>query len=1243
MKFSRPFLSGPAGSGRAGRVTGMGALGARVLLFVCVLTSMGLSPSPASALVISEFLASNDNVLVDEDGEYNDWLELYNETAAPVDLGGWHLTDNDSQLTKWQFPSVNLGAGQYLLVWASAKNRSTVGQPLHTSFKLSSSGEYLALVDPDGVTIAHEYTPSFPEQHADISYGLSSDLISQRCFLAPTPAAANDESGPCAFVQDVQFSVERGYFDAPFSVTLTSATPGATIHYTTDGRDPSESLGTPYTAPISITTTTMLRAMAFSPGLEPAPSVTHTYIFLADIVEQDGAGLPAVFQNWPDADWEMDPEIVEHPDYSATIIDDMKTIPAMSMVADPDHWFHASTGIYNHPLGRGVEWERPMSAEFIYPDGSKTFQINCGVRIQGGSSRLGPYKKRSLRLRFKSEYGASTMKFPLFESSPVDRFNSLTLTARKSKTWLVGSDRAQYIRDTWAKDTQLDMGQLSGYSQHVHLYLNGLYWGLYRVTERPDASFLAAHLGGDESEYDARKSNKVVDGDNLAWETALDLAKAGLESQANYDALRQYVDVENLIDYMIMNMYAENSDWDWHNWYVGRKREPGAGFMFFSWDAENLIDKVNSNRTGISFKGNPSTIYSSLRKENAEFRVLFGDHVHRHFFNRGALTPAAVEARWMRRANEIDRAVVAESARWGDKSRKIPFTRDHEWLAEQLWARLTYFPIRSDIVLQQFRDANLYPIVVAPSFNQHGGLVPTTFQLEMTAPAGQIYYTLDGSDPRLTGGAIAPSAVLYSAPITLPGSGEVSARVLDAGQWSARNVADFAYDAPVRITELMYHPTNDDPLEFIELKNIGTSAFDVAGMELTDGVTFVFPPYVIPAGGHVLVVQDPVAFSAAYGAGLDVIGQYTGRLANGGERVRLETSDGGTVHDFDYDDAWEPLTDGLGHTLVIRAADGDLELWNRREGWRASTFLAGSPGADELPHCSDSVDNDGDALVDMADPGCASPAQDTEEPVCDDGLDNDGDGSVDTADSACVSASHDSEEPEPDDAFACYSIRRNREGPVLNAGEPLISNFVDAPARHDVKKQRMLCVPGAVNDTPIVDPSLYLEAYQAREIRDEPVHTPMIGLELQNAFGPVFVDTKKTETIMMPSAMSTATPVSPPVFVLHDLDHFKCYRVNPTKNAPQYFPSNTIVSVDDEFAPRKYKLRKPRRLCLSSDFGGQGIKNVEGHLLCYTAARSRFDAKHVPRVAVHLANDFGADLVGTRKIAEICMPTKIAP
>jgi hypothetical protein len=1206
----------------------------RPLLTVIVLLAL---PANARAnLYVNEFLAVNDTIVADEDGDFSDWLEIYNGGASAVDLAGWYLTDDDQALTKWQLPSVVVGAGGYLLVWCSDKDRAISGSPLHTNFKLTSNGEYLALVQPDGSAIEHEYAPAFPPQQADVSYGLNLALSSTRCFTTPTPGAANDESTPCGVVDPVTFSIERGFYDAPFDVAL-STTPGADIYFTTDGSEPTEAGGTLYTAPIHVATTTVLRAAGFATGLQSPPSVTHTYLFLSDVIHQTGAGFP---DTWA-ADYEMDPVVVDDPRYAGTIVDDLKAIPTLSLVGDVDGWFGADDGIYSHPSGRGEAWERPISAELINPNGDPGFQINCGTRIQGVLSRK-LNKKKSLRLAFKSIYGSSQLEFPLFADSPVDTFDKVRLRAGNEKSFSYGASRATYARDQWVRQTQLDMGQVASHGRFFHVYINGLYWGMYNAMEKPDEDFAAAYLGGSDQDWDILKHGvEIVAGDSEAWDTAHAIADAGLETPAAYALIQQYVDLSSLIDYFITNLHAGTTDWDSNNWYAGRRREPGAGFHFFSWDAELSMASVKTNRVTIDNPGKPSNLYKELRA-NPEFRILFADHLQRHFFDDGALTPENAGRRFMKIIAQIDRAIVGESARWGDARKGIRIIRDDEWIKEVEWLRLAYFPQRTRIILDAFRKIGLYPAVDAPSFNQHGGRIAAGFALEIAAPAGTIYYTDDGSDPREVGGAVAATAQVDTGPIVLNDSREIRARAQDGGTWSALTAATFTVDVPVRISEIMYHPSDptsgpyqDDDFEYVELTNVGAAPVDLGGFSFTDGIIFTFPSGALSPGDHVLVVSNQAAFETRYGTGLPIAGQYSGHLANGGEHLHLEGA-GSVIHDFAYDDAWYPATDGLGHALVVRDAGQDVALWGSADGWRASTFDLGSPGAAELPLCDDGVDNDGDSATDFpADAGCASATQDLEDPACDDGRDNDGDDAIDLADPACASASDTDESPDTLGYFACYKARPSTD---FDDVETTLANDVDPEAGFTVRRPRAICVPASVSGSAVLNESVGLEVYPIRQ-RTDPKHEGQDDVFVRG-LGPIYLDTKKPDRLLIPTAFDESTDPTAPVAGTHEVDRYECYRASTPGSLPKFFPRGVILDAADEFESRRYRFIKPTRLCLPADVGGQGTTNPAVKLLCYKAKRDRGEPRHDRIEGLHTSNEYGTGLLDTRKLDEICTPAE---
>ena len=475
---------------------------------------------------------------------------------------------------------------------------------------------------------------------------------------------------------------------------------------------------------LPVESTAFLRAQASAAGAIDSPTITHTWLFLSDVIAQptDPAGFPDTWdglsQSAVTANYEMDPEVVNDLAYTDDLLDGLRDIPTLSIVANPDDLFGADDGIYVHSLQRGDAWERAASIELILPDGTTGFATTTGLRMHGYGWRYHSNTlKHSLRLEFRSQYGPSRLEYPLFADSPADDFDSIVLRSQGSRGWQDFRDpeQAQYIRDAFARDTARDMGKIDGHATYVHLYLNGLYWGLYMPVERPDAGFGERYFGGSDDEYDAinrrTSTNEAIDGDLVAYEEMLALADEGLADDAGLAAMEDYLNLEDLIDYMLIHQYTVNRDgpeeYESNNMRGIRRREEGAQFHFFVWDMEYSIwEADNDYNIDVDVAGSISHVYTKLR-ENPDFRAMYSERAAMHLTGSGALTADACAARWQARADEIERAVVAESARWGDTDRTTPYTRDVEWRSEQTRLMTTFFPDRTDVLIEQLQDAGL--------------------------------------------------------------------------------------------------------------------------------------------------------------------------------------------------------------------------------------------------------------------------------------------------------------------------------------------------------------------------------------------------------------------------------------------------------------------------------------------------------------------------------------------------------
>jgi hypothetical protein len=815
-----------------------------------------------------------------------------------------------------------------------------------------------------------------------------------RYFSKPTPGTPNNLTTQSGIVADTKFSIDRGFYVDPFDVAITTATVGAQIRYTIDGSAPTATTGIVYTGPISVTGTTVLRAAGFLPGMLASNIDSQTYVFMNDVIRQSANGQPPA--GWPATwgsnvkDYGMDPDVVNNAAYKDTIINDIQSIPSMSIVVNLKDLFDPATGIYANPSRDGRLWERPASLELLNPDGTSGFQINMGLRIRGGFSRDTSNPKHAFRFFFRSQYGDSTLNYPLFGPDAAQSFNSIDLRTFQNYSWSFGGDPSGvFIRDQLSRDAQLAQGEPASHGKYYNLYINGEYWGLYNTDERPESDFSTTYFGASAGGYDTIKVNPgagytiyATDGDMTAWTKMWNLAKGNLSSATAYQKLLGNnpdgtrnpaydlnVDVDNLIDYMLVIYYGGNLDapisnfignTNPNNFFATRPRDGSHGFRFFTHDSEHTLLNVNESRIGPYPAGNtlgtsnPQWLFQQMWA-NPEFKLRVADHMHAQFFNGGPLTPQSSIQRFLARKNEIDRAVVGESARWGDSKVSTPLTRDTNWVAEINRIANSYLPTRSGIVFLQLVSKGLYPNVLAPEFSQHGGPIVPGFPLTINNFGGQgvVYYTLDGTDPRLLGGLVSPMALLYTGPITLNGSVRVQARVLANGTWSALDDATFTVDAPaLTVSELMYHPAAPaagspyvaDDFEYIELQNAGTSAINLKGDNFTNGITFTFPDMILEAGERTLLVANPAAFKSRYAAGANIAGTYTGSLSNSGETITLVGPLGQKILSFDYKDSWYPITDGDGYSLVLADPTANGQDLSDVPSWRPSNLVNGNPG-----------------------------------------------------------------------------------------------------------------------------------------------------------------------------------------------------------------------------------------------------------------------------------------------------------
>ncbi|MGK0185276.1 MAG: hypothetical protein ACI9R3_001052 [Verrucomicrobiales bacterium] len=742
-------------------------------------------------ITISEFMAAP--------ASGDDWIEIHNPNPQAANLDGYRLTDIADHSVTWTFPiGTVIGANGYLLLSAIG---DAEGAPLDVTFRLArEAGSYLALLPPKGET-ASAFV--YPEQKEGISYG-TDPLQAPGYFLQPTPGQVNGVSEVSGFVADTRFSHDRGFYSELFDLEITTETEGATILVTFDGTKPESEnpAATTYSGPLRIEKTTVVRAAAHREGFLSTNTDTQTYLFIEDILAQpeEPEGFPLNWGNGPGvngqltdrSDFAMDPRIVgdaPFTDLSEEMFDwdqALKSIPSMSLVLPILDLLDPNDGIHARARSRGRAWEREASVEIIDPIEGTSAQANCGLRMHGGWNRFPEMLKKSMRLYFRGEYGDTKLRYPLFADSDVVEFDRLVLRSGNGKTWaspwraLSGGGnslpRTTYLRDQFVRETQRDLGHPIAHGNFVHLYVNGLYWGLYNPAERIDEQYATAHFGGAEEDYEIVKwirglgGLQLVSGTTDGWVEMRRRARLPMSDPANYESVLEMLDPVNLIDYMITNMYAGNIDWQDNNGYAVRNSNLENGgdgkWRFFSWDGEETFLSTGQDSTQQNVSNTATEIYNRLQGSE-EFRMLFADRLYRAFFNGGALSVESADARWMTLARWIDHAIVGESARWGDRNRSTnPYDRG-DWEREVFNISENYIGVgntrhRTETTLRQFTSRRLYPDIDPPLvLPVRDGSVSAGHLARLENPEGQestIYYTVDGTDPRAPGGTVSATA-----------------------------------------------------------------------------------------------------------------------------------------------------------------------------------------------------------------------------------------------------------------------------------------------------------------------------------------------------------------------------------------------------------------------------------------------------------------------------------------------------
>lgn len=932
--------------------------------------------APADPPVINEILAKaadDDLAYLDEDHELSDWIEIHNPNEFAISLGGHALSDDPALIEVWPFPADSfVEAGGYLVVFASGKNRSVAGQELHTGFALSAAGDFLALLGSQGTPV-DAFDPGFPAQFDDVSYGrVPGGGID--FFTGPTPGELND-TAPGAPGAPVIFVTPPGTFTGSTNVTLEVAAP-AEIRYTLDGTIPTSG-STLYGAAIPLSSTTLIKARSFQSGRAPGEVAAGAFMAITPGLAVETSDLPVV--------------VLEN--FNAGSVPNQQVLqPSYFTLFEPDA-ITGRTSLESSPtVAKRTGIKRRGSSTINDAKGSYRVEFwQDGSEEEENVNLLGMSKHDEWILYAPYNFDRAMMRNALlFETSnaigtyaPRTRFCEVYLntdggsldTADYQGVYVLmerisrDGDRVDVEKlETW-HDTEPEV--TGGYMLSIDRLDpgdQGFRSALNHPSDPPNASPQPyfTHVYPKEQNITPAQSAYI-----RGYVDDLESALYGSNFKDPATGYQAWLDVDASIDHHLMVTFSKDPDGLRLSTYLYK---PRGGKLAFGplWDFDRAMGPDSDSRAA-----NPVGWYDPNQGETLNYFTydywgrLFEDPdfmqkwIDRwQVVRKSEFSDAGMLARVDAMAAELQESQVRNEDRWpnvapngGPLSALGGYAGEVDHLKNWLVQRAAWIDT-------QF---------VAPPIVQSGGSIASGQTVALQPTDGTLYFTLDGNDPRLSGGAINPAAIAYNSDPQISGTTTLMARSYLGGQWSGLVVARYIVGVPADagnlvISEIMYHPANPTPseeaagytddgvFEYVELQNVSGQTIELTGVVISNCFDFDFTDSEVTfldPGQAVLVVRHRAAFELRYGSGLPIAGEWGdpaspdggSNLSNGGERILVTAANSSAIRDFVYDDGgdWPIAPDGEGPSLVL---SNPFALPDHAAGanWQASAAVAGDPG-----------------------------------------------------------------------------------------------------------------------------------------------------------------------------------------------------------------------------------------------------------------------------------------------------------
>lgn len=556
------------------------------LLLVSIKSLCTLPQSPHDR----EVMSNNLSMLVAEEAKYSDWIEALNEPNNARHLEGSCLSDDITLVANYASPDRVFAPYVSLVVFGSKKEPSNPGCKFHTDFHLASAGEPLILSSAESEI--HSALPA--HLAADASRELYPDgCESSHLLTSASPPSQNTASGKSS---EIQFSHEGGYYNHPVILELNATNAFGHIYYTIDGSIPSI-LSLEYRSPITVDhhliSNKNIYAITISPESVPytplESEVPKIVVIRAALINDSG---------------ELLSRVVTHSYFIQAIGQHIPQLPVMSICADSIDLFSYDSGIMvpgvhfdsNDPLWtgnyyqRGREWERSINLEFFEHKQAVINQM-CGLRTHGGSSRR--FQQKGFRLYARQEYGASTFGYRMFHNKEISQYKRLVLKPLSSSWSQAGIE--DQVSSNLANNLNIDYVS----SRPIVVYLNGEYWGIYYLQERIDDHYIKENHGAATDCIDLLDSwhGYPVTGSNAEFLSLYTFVEqSDLSIDQNYEFIEERIDVQNFIDYHVLEIFIGNYDWPANNVKLWKDRcgNNKWRWIFFDGDAAYGSSDYNS-------------------------------------------------------------------------------------------------------------------------------------------------------------------------------------------------------------------------------------------------------------------------------------------------------------------------------------------------------------------------------------------------------------------------------------------------------------------------------------------------------------------------------------------------------------------------------------------------------------------------------------------------------------------------